>query len=96
MADLAGVICTSSRLPTRRWLNSRAFNKTVNESFTRERGTKFPKNNSISCWSAAITQSKYFDIKNESASPTEISIPSRTASGDQRYRTSHDEPPVVS
>ncbi len=74
----------SERLPTRMKSSSRAAWRALIASFTRERGTKLPKNDSTSCWSAAMTQSRYFESSAESASPTDRPMPSRTASGAQR------------
>src|SRR5207237_2017686 len=70
-STLAGVIWTRERFPTWTKLNSRAASKALTASFTRERGTKFPKKLSISCWSAAITQSRYVEISADRASPTD-------------------------
>src|SRR5580765_8347258 len=79
-----GATCTNERPPTWTKLSSRAVSRAFTASFTRERGTKLPKNVSSSCSSAATTHSRYLESNALRASATEKLMPSRTASGAQR------------
>src|SRR5258706_13329272 len=82
--SFAGVICSIDRPLTCTKLSSRAASSAFTASFTRERATKFPKKVSSSVWSAATTQSRYFESNADSACCTDSPTPSLTASGDQR------------
>ena len=72
------------KVPTCTKLSSRAESKAWIASFTRVRGTKFARKFSTSPSSTATTQSRYFEIRAESASGTEMPTPSHTTSGAQR------------
>ena len=56
-----GATCTNERLPRWTKLSPRADSRAFTASFTRERGTKLPKNVSSSCSSAATTHSRYLE-----------------------------------
>src|ERR1700693_4885916 len=91
-ASFSGVICSIDRPLTCTKLSSRAASRAFTASLTRERATNFPKKDSNSVCSAAITQSRYFDNSAESACCTDRFTPSRTASGDQRFSSSQYDP----